>query len=111
MNEKNEMLLQRTAPSFPKTGYDPEMLFVECSRCGNPIVWERGRTTEILDGAGIDALELDSHCLLVTDGCPQCSSSGAYHIQIFRVAPNSGFDAGMGMGFGVTGKGHYVGHA
>lgn len=110
MNEKNEKIpLRRVAPNLPDPGYDPEMLFVECSRCGNPIVWERGRTTEILAGAGIDPLELDSHCLLVTDGCPQCTRGGAYHVQIFRVAPGMG--AGFGTGFGRSGKNGNVGHA
>ncbi len=66
-------------------GYDPEMLFVECAKCGNPIIWEKGRSTEILHSAGIDPLELDAQCLLVTDGCPRCSKDRLYHVQIFRV--------------------------
>ena len=102
MDSKNEKpVLRQPVPTMPEQGYDPEMLFVECARCGNPIVWERGRTTEILEGAGIDPLELDSHCLLVTDGCPTCSRSGAYHVQIYRVAP----------GLGQLSKGRIVGHA
>lgn len=109
--KKEQYALKRPAPNLPEPGYDPEMLFVECSKCGNPIVWERGRTTEILDGAGIDPLELDSHCLLVTDGCPQCSRGGAYHVQIFRVAPSTDFGSGLGTGLGVSGRGRGVGHA
>ncbi len=66
-------------------GYDPEMLFVECAKCGNPIIWEKGRSTEILQGAGIDPLELDAQCLLVTDGCPRCSKGKLYHVQVYRV--------------------------
>ncbi len=66
-------------------GYDPELLFVECGKCGSPIVWEQGRATEILHSAGIDALELDPHCLLVTDGCPRCSKGKMYRVQVYRV--------------------------
>ncbi len=75
-------------------GYDPEMLFVECAKCGNPIIWEKGRSTEILQSAGIDPLELDAQCLLVTDGCPRCSSGKLYHVQIFRVQSEGDNGAG-----------------
>ena len=85
----------RTLPLLPVSGarapgFDPEMLFVECARCGNPILWEAGKTTRILEGAGIDALELDPHCLLVASGCPRCSQGGVYHVQIVRVQPGQG---------------------
>ncbi len=73
-------------------GYDPEMLFVECAKCGNPIIWEPGRTTEILEGAGIDPIEIDAQCLLISDGCPRCSAGKIYHVQIFRVQSNAGGD-------------------
>ncbi len=72
-------------------GYDPEMLFVECGKCGSPIVWEQGRATEILHSAGIDALELDPHCLLVTDGCPRCTKGKMYHVQIYRVEAHTAY--------------------
>ncbi len=71
-------------------GFDPELLFVECGKCGNPIVWEQGRATEILHSAGIDALELDAHCLLITDGCPRCSKGKVYHVQVYRVESDQG---------------------
>ena len=72
-------------------GYDPELLIVECARCGLPVLWERGRSTAILAGAGIDPLELDVHCLLLTDGCPQCSPGvGGFTVQVFRVVPAHG---------------------
>lgn len=70
-------------------GYDPEMLYVECARCGAPVVWETGRATALLQSVGIDPLELDSSCLLVTDGCPACGSSREYHVRIFRVSNDS----------------------
>ncbi len=67
-------------------GYDPELLYVECSRCGSPVMWEKGKATNILGVAGIDPLELDSSCLLVTDACPLCGDKGQYTVQIFRVS-------------------------
>ena len=66
-------------------GYDPELLYVECGRCGAPVIWEPGRATQIMEQAGIDPLELDPSCLLVTDGCPFCGGKGHYTVQIFRV--------------------------
>ena len=68
------------------TGYDPELLYVECARCGSPVMWEQGKSTHILNLAGIDPLELDSSCMLVTDGCPMCSGKDQYSVQIFRVS-------------------------
>ena len=38
-----------------------------------------------LAAAGIDPLELDASCMLVTDGCPMCGGKGHYTVQIFRV--------------------------
>lgn len=72
-------------PLSPK-GYDPELLYVECGRCGSPVMWEQGKATDILGIAGIDPLELDSSCLLVTDACPLCGGKGHYTVQIFRVS-------------------------
>lgn len=89
-NNNKKALIRKPSPAAPMPGFDPEMLFVECARCGSPILWEKGRSTEILQGAGIDPLELDPHCLLVTDGCPRCSKEGVYHVQIFRVEPGYG---------------------
>ena len=67
-------------------GYDPELLYVECGRCGSPVMWEQGKATHILGVAGIDPLELDASCLLVTDACPTCGGTGHYTVQIFRVS-------------------------
>lgn len=58
-------------------GYDPELLYVECGRCGAPVLWEPGRATRLLDEAGIDPLELDASCLLVTNACPMCGGSAS----------------------------------
>ena len=65
---------------------DPELLFVECGRCGAPVLWDPGRAPRLLAQAGVDPLELDSSCLLMTDGCPFCRPAGQYTVQIYRVS-------------------------
>ncbi len=66
-------------------GYDPEMLYVECARCGSPVIWEPGRATALMQAAGIDPLELDPSCMLATDGCPLCSRRGQFRVQVLRL--------------------------
>ncbi len=79
-----------TLPAVPTElrarGYDPELLYVECARCGAPVLWEKGKTTILLEHAAIDPLELDASCILVTDGCPACGSKREYSVQIFRIS-------------------------
>ena len=98
-----------------RPGYDPELLYVECGRCGAPVLWEPGRATRLLEQAGIDPLELDASCLLITNACPMCgapdgsdASDGAtggpngepgYEVRVFRVG-------GEGEGFGSPRHGH-----
>jgi len=73
-------------------GYDPELMIVECARCGRPVLWESGRSTAVLAGVGIDPLELDAHCLLLTDGCPYCrpQQEEGFSVQVFRLTPEQG---------------------
>jgi hypothetical protein len=68
-------------------GYDPELMIVECVRCGRPVLWESGRSTAVLAGVGIDPMELDAHCLLLTDGCPHCRprQTEGFSVQVFRL--------------------------
>ncbi|MBR4741346.1 MAG: hypothetical protein IK079_00390 [Desulfovibrio sp.] len=78
-------------PAIPKLlqpkSFDPELLYVECGRCGAPVIWERGKASLLLHEAGIDPLELDSSCLLVTDACPMCSrKKKQYTVQIYRIS-------------------------
>lgn len=68
--------------------FDPELLYVECGRCGSPVLWPDGKATALLREAGIDPLELDSSCMLVTDACPACGARDEYAVRIFRVAAN-----------------------
>ena len=73
-------------------GYDPELMIVECAHCGRPVLWEPGRSTEVLASVGIDPLELDAHCLLLTDGCPHCRPrrKEGFSVQVFRLTPEQG---------------------
>lgn len=75
-----------------KTGYDPELLYVECGRCGAPVLWEPGRATALLKEAGVDPMELDSSCMLMTDACPACGGAKEYTVRIFRISGKPGSD-------------------
>ncbi len=70
-------------------GYDPELLYVECGRCGAPVLWEPGKATHLLDQAGVDPIELDPSCILVTDSCPACGQNQDCSVRIFRVSDTS----------------------
>lgn len=77
----------KLVPFKPLTrGYDPELLFVECAHCGAPVLWEPGKATALLAKAGIDPLELDASCMLLTEGCPICASKQEYEVRVFRIA-------------------------
>ena len=79
-------------------GFNPEMVYVECGRCGSPVLWEPGKTTELLRSVGIDPLELDPSCVLVSDACPSCSLRGHYTLQVVRItgAPSHCFPNRLG---------------
>lgn len=65
---------------------DPELLYVECARCGQPLLWAAGDTTRILRGAGIDMNALDEHCMLVSEGCPHCApGEKVFTTQVIRL--------------------------
>ncbi len=80
-----------TLPAAPKVriGYDPELLYVECSRCGSPVLWETGRTTAILREAGLDHSSLDARHLVLTNGCPTCSpEEGVFETRVVLLGVN-----------------------
>lgn len=68
--------------------YDPEMLYVECQTCGKPVLWEKGKTTELLLAAGVDVSKLDERCMIVSEGCPSCSpgASEGFTLAVIRLA-------------------------
>lgn len=82
-----------TAPSV----YDPEMLYVECHLCGKPVLWEPGKTTELLLEAGVDLKALDERCLIVSDGCPLCcpEEERGFTMAVVRVAGLSPEEAAL----------------
>lgn len=68
--------------------HDPELLYVECHLCGKPVIWEKGKTTELLLAAGVDLTKLDERCMIVSEGCPSCSPAGdeGYTLAVVRIA-------------------------
>ena len=69
-----------------KKSFDPELLYVECARCGKPVLWSPGDTTTSLAWAGIDAGVLDEMCMIVSDGCPTClPGQASFSTQVVRL--------------------------
>ena len=64
-------------PEFP---FDPELLYVECSECGEPILWEEGKTRELLIMSGADPHDLDLSCMILSEGCPLCQPDDPSYI-------------------------------
>lgn len=66
--------------------FDPDLLYVECAQCGHPILWEPGRTAEILRLAGIDLARLDERCCILSEGCPVCRpDESQFSTQVVRL--------------------------
>jgi len=66
--------------------FDPELLYVECAKCGQPVLWSPGDTTRILNWAGIDVSTLDEKCMIVSDGCPACQpGKKSFSTQVVRL--------------------------
>lgn len=57
--------------SVPDQDFDPEMLYVECSTCGRPLIWEKGTTTFLIKHSGVDG-NLSPDWLMLSNGCPIC---------------------------------------
>lgn len=85
--QKNDSAGPRKA-SFSSDGYDPELLYVECQLCGKPVIWEPGKTTELLLTAGVDVSKLDERCMIVSSGCPACTPLAVegYTLVVIRLA-------------------------
>lgn len=58
--------------SAPAARFDPSLLYAECSRCGAPVLWLANPSEDLL-WMGIPAKSLDADCLLLYEGCPNCS--------------------------------------
>ena len=83
-------MLEALRKTSAETGllYDPELLYVECQLCGKPVIWEPGKTTELLVVAGVDVSKLDERCMIVSAGCPSCAphSREGYTLAVVRLA-------------------------
>lgn len=90
MHKAPQTIRYRTTPPAPNKAddaYDPELLYVECSRCGNPVIWEEGRTTKLLREAGLSSSRLDARHLVLTNGCPTCAPEEVYfETRVVRLA-------------------------
>lgn len=70
-----------------------ELMYVECENCGSPVLWEDGRTTEVLSVAGIERGEVDASCLLLCEGCPECCpGQRSFETQVVRLTPQASED-------------------
>ncbi|WP_319469400.1 hypothetical protein [uncultured Pseudodesulfovibrio sp.] len=66
--------------------FDPELLYVECSQCGQPVLWKRGMTTKLLSMADIDPASLDERCVIMSEGCPACQpGETSFTTQVIRL--------------------------
>ncbi|MEF2230872.1 MAG: hypothetical protein V3571_08085 [Pseudodesulfovibrio sp.] len=66
--------------------FDPELLYVECSQCGQPVLWRHGLTSKLLNMAGIDPSTLDERCVIMSDGCPGCKpGETSFTTQVVRL--------------------------
>lgn len=78
-----------------RAAFDPELLYVECARCGQPVLWNPGDTTRILSWAGIDTGSLDEKCMIISEGCPMCRpGQKSFTTQVVRLRPSQGDAAG-----------------
>ena len=71
--------------------FDPELLYVECSQCGQPILWGHGTTSKLLRMAGIETATLDERCVIVSEGCPACQpGETSFTTQVVRLGREKG---------------------
>jgi len=66
--------------------FDPELLYVECTKCGHPVLWKHGLTSKLLKMAEIDPSSLDERCVLMSEGCPGCTpGETTFTTQVIRL--------------------------
>lgn len=66
--------------------FDPELLYVECDQCGQPVLWKHGMTSKLLRMAGINPSDLDERCVIMSEGCPGCRpGETSFTTQVIRL--------------------------
>lgn len=66
--------------------FDPNLLYVECTKCGQPVLWKNGLTEKLLKMAKIDTSTLDERCVITSDGCPSCTpEETTFTTQVIRL--------------------------
>ena len=86
LTSENVSFLKNLEKSARSPGYDLDLLYVECHLCGNPVLWEKGKTSLLVSASGIDTSILDEECMLLSDGCPNCRpETGQFHLHMVRV--------------------------
>ncbi|MDR2161807.1 MAG: hypothetical protein LBO77_06695 [Desulfovibrio sp.] len=86
--DENQPRPEGKQPPDGAAAYDPELLYVECRLCGKPVLWEPGKTTELLLAAGVDISRLDERCLILSEGCPTCRphENHGFTLAVVRIA-------------------------
>lgn len=85
---------ENLARQKPVIGYDLDLIYVECRLCGNPVLWENGKTSLLLRASGIDTTILDAECLILSEGCPHCRPGDSpFNLHVVRVTSLTPQDA------------------
>lgn len=56
-----------------------DLLYAECSRCGQPVLLEPDQTADVILWSGINPSQLDLGCMILSEGCPMCDPSEEYY--------------------------------
>ncbi len=66
--------------------FDPELVYVECGECGEPVLWAPGTSTRVLCRSGLTQGEFDASCMILSEGCPHCTpGENRFTTQIVRL--------------------------
>lgn len=55
-----------------------DLLYAECSRCGQPVLLEPDQTADVILWSGINPTQLDLSCMILSEGCPMCDPEEEY---------------------------------
>ncbi len=72
-----------------------DLLYAECSRCGRPVLLEPDQTTDVILWSGVNPLQLDLSCMILSDGCPMCDPGVEYFpTHIVRLKSETAYETG-----------------